>query len=49
MHERAFVLIPLRDIAPDWRHPIIGKTIREMAGELTETEKQSVERLVFEQ
>lgn len=22
IHERAFVLVPLRDVAPDWRHPI---------------------------
>jgi 2-amino-4-hydroxy-6-hydroxymethyldihydropteridine diphosphokinase len=21
MHQRGFVLIPLRDLAPDWRHP----------------------------
>jgi 2-amino-4-hydroxy-6-hydroxymethyldihydropteridine diphosphokinase len=30
MHERAFVLAPLAEIAPDWRHPTIGKTVREM-------------------
>jgi len=22
LHERAFVLLPLRDVAPDWRHPV---------------------------
>jgi 2-amino-4-hydroxy-6-hydroxymethyldihydropteridine diphosphokinase len=27
MHERAFVLLPLREIAPDWRHPRLGLTV----------------------
>jgi 2-amino-4-hydroxy-6-hydroxymethyldihydropteridine diphosphokinase len=25
--ERAFVLFPLRDVAPDWRHPVDGRTL----------------------
>jgi 2-amino-4-hydroxy-6-hydroxymethyldihydropteridine diphosphokinase len=28
--ERAFVLVPLADLAPDLRHHILGKTIREL-------------------
>ncbi|MBV9776613.1 MAG: 2-amino-4-hydroxy-6-hydroxymethyldihydropteridine diphosphokinase, partial [Acetobacteraceae bacterium] len=28
--ERAFVLDPLCDIAPEWRHPILGRTAREL-------------------
>ena len=27
LQERAFVLLPLRDIAPGWRHPISGQSI----------------------
>ena len=26
-HERNFVLRPLADIAPDWRHPITGESV----------------------
>ncbi len=28
--ERAFVLVPLYDIAPNWRHPATGRTIGEL-------------------
>ena len=27
MHQRAFVLYPLRDLAPDWQHPVSGASI----------------------
>jgi 2-amino-4-hydroxy-6-hydroxymethyldihydropteridine diphosphokinase len=30
LHERAFVLIPLADLAPDLLHPVLEKTIRQL-------------------
>ncbi len=34
MHERAFVLLPLADIAPDWRHPALCVGIRDLIAQL---------------
>jgi len=31
---RAFVLIPLRDVAPEWRHPVNGRNITELIADL---------------
>ena len=34
LSERAFVLCPMADIAPDWRHPILQKSITELLAAL---------------
>lgn len=36
MHLRSFVLNPLREIAPNKRHPVIGKTVSQLVDSLTE-------------
>ena len=35
MHERAFVLIPLLDIAPSWIHPVLLKDISQLCDNLS--------------
>jgi 2-amino-4-hydroxy-6-hydroxymethyldihydropteridine diphosphokinase len=34
MHQRAFVLMPLSEIAPEWRHPVIGDTVFDLIAAL---------------
>lgn len=32
--DRAFVLAPLADVAPDWRHPRLGRSVSELLAQL---------------
>ncbi|MGR3712050.1 MAG: 2-amino-4-hydroxy-6-hydroxymethyldihydropteridine diphosphokinase [Shimia sp.] len=33
---RAFVLAPLMDVAPDWKHPVTGRSVAQMFGDLSD-------------
>jgi 2-amino-4-hydroxy-6-hydroxymethyldihydropteridine diphosphokinase len=39
MQERAFVLLPLAELAPGWRHPTLGKTVKNMISALPPEQK----------
>ena len=34
MQDRAFVLVPLIDVAPAWRHPVLGRTAADLLADL---------------
>ena len=41
-HERAFVLVPLADVAPDWVHPVLGRSVREMLDALPQDVRDAI-------
>jgi len=42
LHQRAFVLFPLRDVAPGWRHPVSGEGVAQLIAALPP--EQQIER-----
>lgn len=43
--ERAFVLVPFHDIAPEWRHPVTGLSVAQMLAALPMEAVSEVKRL----
>lgn len=45
LQDRSFVLVPLADVAPDWTHPILGKTVARMLSDRPNAERAEVRAL----
>lgn len=45
LQDRAFVLVPLADVAPDWVHPRLGLTVRQMLDRLPAADRAAVRAL----
>lgn len=46
MHQRAFVLLPLAQIAGDMKHPVFERTVAELLSKLGTDEKKEVIRVI---
>jgi 2-amino-4-hydroxy-6-hydroxymethyldihydropteridine diphosphokinase len=44
LHARAFVLMPLRDVAPHWRHPVLGLQVNRLLAQLAPAARAGVRR-----
>lgn len=45
LQDRAFVLVPLADVAPDWVHPRTGLSVRQMLDALPQADRDAVKPL----
>jgi 2-amino-4-hydroxy-6-hydroxymethyldihydropteridine diphosphokinase len=42
LQDRGFVLVPMADVAPDWRHPVLGLTVVQMLAALPDAARAEV-------
>lgn len=42
MHARAFVLAPLLEVVPAWRHPLLGRNVKALLAQLKPADRASV-------
>lgn len=42
VQDRAFVLVPLADVAPEWVHPVLNKTTLQMLADCDDADRKSV-------
>ncbi len=42
LQDRGFVLVPLADIAPGWTHPLTGRNVRQMLGDLPPEDRADI-------
>ena len=43
IQDRAFVLLPLLDIEPNWTHPVLNKTVLQLYAELPQQAKKNIQ------
>ncbi len=45
VQDRAFVLVPMADVAPDWVHPVLGQSVLEMLAHLPAIQRAEIKAL----
>ena len=45
LQDRGFVLVPLADVAPEWHHPVLHKSVCELLSDLPDAETAGIRPL----